>query len=926
MMTFRLVEWLRAWLVVTLAALLVACGGGNGATNTSSGDASPDTGSSTLDGGSMDTGGGGMDSGGPEASHPPFIGSFTATPATVPFGGGSTTLTWSVTGATSITIDNGVGDVTNIASRSVMVTMNTTFTLTAKNAAGSTTQTTTVSVAGDPNSPIIVSFTHTSGPPVGGGPVTLAWQVTGATSLSIDQGVGDVTGKTSTNVNVLNDTTFTLTATNVHGSTSAQTAIAVQAPAYLLPIVQTSAGATLDFGSPYDSIIGAPVLGATTAAVAPATSCTGSTWCPVAAPGINSFDEQVRLIETDSDYLSTLEISASVDVNAGAFSGSDKFDYFSSHQLDSKSVYLWVEIRRVGQAQEITNLHIDPTASLLDPVSFFHKYGDRYAYLAVTGSELYGLLQIQTQTVTDKRSITNSLTTSISGIKGGVTVSNTVKSTLDTVLTNTSITADIRGSGFQGAIPVYDPTTSSPSTFITALENAENSQTSGMLNTNIRYYYTHYLGLPGYPGLPPNVANLVAQYAAGQADWLQYNAVTTKADDFGHYFTTQVLSPYVAQGSILATMKSHVGDMVTWINGALGDSLALTAAPTIAPTAALETFAKITETPSSNTNGISWNAHTLTNGFLPYSAADYEIAARYADDNGNLNGVPVDFRKYQPTTDIANTSTEYPFELYSCNEIVNGNLTPSVAFAWSNQLGEFHLDNSSGATFLDAKGNITNAGNLAGLLESEETINPYEYYNNPSGNTMCTQGTCEAGNRRFVIMSMATGQAMTTVLASGWGSGSGQNATATAFSNQPGQWWGFTPQGSTPNTFTIVNDQVGLIHVQSFVPTDEGYLLNLAGNAPYTAGTTVIAYQNVVQRPDGNSVLQLFHNADGYSSLTQPLGSATSPTWVIGIPPAGGSTCSSNCFPEGTPLQIVAANGYVNEKWLYMPAESLYIP
>jgi len=78
--------------------------------------------------------------------------------------------------------------------------------------------------------PIIASFTATPTVlPPGGGQVTLAWSVLGAASLSIDQGVGPVSGS-STNVNVTQPTLFTLTATNASGSTTAQAYVSLQLP------------------------------------------------------------------------------------------------------------------------------------------------------------------------------------------------------------------------------------------------------------------------------------------------------------------------------------------------------------------------------------------------------------------------------------------------------------------------------------------------------------------------------------------------------------------------------------------------------------------------------------------------------------------------------------------------------------------------
>jgi hypothetical protein len=81
--------------------------------------------------------------------------------------------------------------------------------------------TVTVSPVAATDKPVISSFTATPGTlPSGGGSVLLAWNVTGATSLSIDQSVGDVTGLTSKTVAVTTSKTFTLTATNTNGSSN----------------------------------------------------------------------------------------------------------------------------------------------------------------------------------------------------------------------------------------------------------------------------------------------------------------------------------------------------------------------------------------------------------------------------------------------------------------------------------------------------------------------------------------------------------------------------------------------------------------------------------------------------------------------------------------------------------------------------------
>ncbi len=75
----------------------------------------------------------------------PIINSFSAVPSTIT-AGESSTLSWSVIDATSVTIDNGVGTVALSGTTTVSPTTTTTYTLTATNTAGSVTATTTVTV------------------------------------------------------------------------------------------------------------------------------------------------------------------------------------------------------------------------------------------------------------------------------------------------------------------------------------------------------------------------------------------------------------------------------------------------------------------------------------------------------------------------------------------------------------------------------------------------------------------------------------------------------------------------------------------------------------------------------------------------------------------------------------------------------------
>ena len=167
----------------------------------------------------------------------PTITSFTASPSSGT-SGSAVSLGWSVSGATSLSIDNGIGTVTG-TSHTVNPTVTTTYTLTATNSHGSTTATTTETITAlPPAAPVINSFTATPSSYITPGSSTLAWSVTGTgVTLTLDHAIGTVTGS-SLGVTPTTTTTYTLTATNVSGSVSATTTVTVQSP----PVISTFSG------------------------------------------------------------------------------------------------------------------------------------------------------------------------------------------------------------------------------------------------------------------------------------------------------------------------------------------------------------------------------------------------------------------------------------------------------------------------------------------------------------------------------------------------------------------------------------------------------------------------------------------------------------------------------------------------------------
>lgn len=82
----------------------------------------------------------------PSSTSAPTITAFTATPSSIA-AGQSSNLSWTITGATTVTIDNGIGTVSASGSQSITPAQTTTYTLTAGNSAGNTVSTVTVTVA-----------------------------------------------------------------------------------------------------------------------------------------------------------------------------------------------------------------------------------------------------------------------------------------------------------------------------------------------------------------------------------------------------------------------------------------------------------------------------------------------------------------------------------------------------------------------------------------------------------------------------------------------------------------------------------------------------------------------------------------------------------------------------------------------------------
>lgn len=154
----------------------------------------------------------------------PVITSFTASPTLLPIGGGAI-LSWDVNGATTLSVDNGVGDLTApTGTKNVIPTATTTFTLSATNVAGTTTAKAIVTV--DPTPFAITNLVATPLVTPYGSQSLLSWSYSGIpVSLTLN---GIPTSGISAPVSPVRRQVYTLAGANGAGSDSRSIQVAAQ--------------------------------------------------------------------------------------------------------------------------------------------------------------------------------------------------------------------------------------------------------------------------------------------------------------------------------------------------------------------------------------------------------------------------------------------------------------------------------------------------------------------------------------------------------------------------------------------------------------------------------------------------------------------------------------------------------------------------
>ncbi|MCL2102346.1 MAG: hypothetical protein FWH22_11615, partial [Fibromonadales bacterium] len=153
---------------------------------------------------------------------------FSASPEAVQKGQFAT-LTWMVTEATEVSIE-GIGKVAAQGTRRVRVEEPgiTAFTIVATGPGGTKTESVEIEVLAGP--PPVIIFTASSESIQAGQTVTLNWQVTNATEIEIDNGIGKVPARGTKRMKPEASTVYTLTAIGEGGTEIATVEVEIEAP------------------------------------------------------------------------------------------------------------------------------------------------------------------------------------------------------------------------------------------------------------------------------------------------------------------------------------------------------------------------------------------------------------------------------------------------------------------------------------------------------------------------------------------------------------------------------------------------------------------------------------------------------------------------------------------------------------------------
>ncbi len=197
--------------------------------------------------------------------------------------GASATLSWIVSDADTITIDNEIGPVSPVGSLVLTPGTTTSYTLTAKGSGGTRVKTITIYVV-NPTSLPMAEFTATPLSITSGRSSVLSWHVSDADTVSIDNGIGSVDPKGSVVIKPGSTTTYCLNASGPGGSVSAAVTVTVSYP---LPTASFNASPTL-INAGYSTTLTWHTAGADAISIIPDVGVVGPSGSFTISPGLTT--------------------------------------------------------------------------------------------------------------------------------------------------------------------------------------------------------------------------------------------------------------------------------------------------------------------------------------------------------------------------------------------------------------------------------------------------------------------------------------------------------------------------------------------------------------------------------------------------------------------------------------------------------------
>ena len=160
------------------------------------------------------------------------------------------------------------------------------------------------------------------------------------------------------------------------------------------------------------------------------------------------------LVQSEDDLSKNLNISGSISLGYEMISGSISGSYLNTYNKNSNSVFLLISYESKSGTYNVDNAVVSPDYKSMydsDPNNFRKVCGDKFLVSATFGGQFLGLLEIKTNSLSEKRDIEAQLKGSYNGGVISVKVEGSFNQSLDSVLKQYSATVHVASRGGAGA-------------------------------------------------------------------------------------------------------------------------------------------------------------------------------------------------------------------------------------------------------------------------------------------------------------------------------------------------------------------------------------------------------------------------------------------------------------------------------------------